>query len=327
MTGDDFTQHYTFHGLGLAVAGNQPRFLELLHSRLRRFSAPHEDRTDLVIEFCCVPRAAEHVVEPPGGGGRPVYDLPVGEVVYSPAEDRFSLNFADRVRGECLPREGRIRLSIVETDAENLLLAAHPLFTLAVIELLKRRGRYSLHAAGLSVGGKALLLAGSSGSGKSTLTVALLRAGFGFLGDDMLFLQPEPDGIRVLAFPDELDLTEEAAGFFPELRPLLELPELPGRPKRAIRPEGIYAVDFVRECRASVVVFPRVAHTENSVLRPLAPDAALLELAPNVLLTEARSSQAHLDALAALVRESTCYRLETGRDFEALPSLFRTLAA
>ena len=43
---------------------------------------------------------------------------------------------------------------------------------------------------------------------------------------------------------------------------------------------------------------------------------ALLELAPNVLLTEPRSSQAHLDALAALVEASACYRLATGRDLD-----------
>ena len=56
-------------------------------------------------------------------------------------------------------------------------------------------------------------------------------------------------------------------------------------------------------------------------------DEALLELAPNVLLTEPRSSQAHLDVLAALVRETACYRLETGRDFHVLPTLLRNLLA
>ena len=55
------------------------------------------------------------------------------------------------------------------------------------------------------------------------------------------------------------------------------------------------------------------------------PAEALLELAPNVLLTEVRSSQAHLDALAELARTCACYRLETGRDFDALPGLLRGL--
>ena len=64
--------------------------------------------------------------------------------------------------------------------------------------------------------------------------------------------------------------------------------------------------------RAGVLVFPRVAGRQESALARSAPDEALLELARNVLLTEPRSSQGHLDALAELVAASDCCRLETG---------------
>jgi len=70
-----------------------------------------------------------------------------------------------------------------------------------------------------------------------------------------------------------------------------------------------------------VLVFPRVAGAPESELTPLSPGEALLELAPNVLLTEARSSQGHLDALAELVERSACYRLATGTDLEAAVEL------
>jgi hypothetical protein len=50
-------------------------------------------------------------------------------------------------------------------------------------------------------------------------------------------------------------------------------------------------------------------------------DEALLELAPNVLLTEATSSRAHLEVLGSLARQCRCYRLEAGRDIETLPHL------
>jgi hypothetical protein len=55
------------------------------------------------------------------------------------------------------------------------------------------------------------------------------------------------------------------------------------------------------------------------------PDEALLELVPNVLLTEAKSCRAHLDALGKLVKSTPCYRLETGRDFDQLSVRFREL--
>ena len=83
------------------------------------------------------------------------------------------------------------------------------MFTLPFIETMKRRGLYNLHAAGLCKGERALLLPGSSGSGKSTLTLALLRAGWGFISDDMVFLKQGDS--RVLAFPDEIDFTEKTA--------------------------------------------------------------------------------------------------------------------
>jgi hypothetical protein len=50
----------------------------------------------------------------------------------------------------------------------------------------------------------------------------------------------------------------------------------------------------------------------------MSADEALLELAPNVLLTQPSASQAHLDALAGLARQTRCVRLHTGRDFDAL---------
>ena len=68
------------------------------------------------------------------------------------------------------------------------------------------------------------------------------------------------------------------------------------------------------ECAPAVLVFPQVAGVPESELTPLSAGEALLELAPNVLLTEPRSSQAHLDALAELVAASECFRLATGTD-------------
>jgi hypothetical protein len=81
----------------------------------------------------------------------------------------------------------------------------------------------------------------------------------------------------------------------------------------------------VWECAPAVLVFPRVAGAPESELSPLSPGEALLELAPNVLLTEARSSQGHLDALAELVERSDCYRLATGKDLEAAVRLLGEL--
>jgi hypothetical protein len=321
---ENLTNHYIFHGLRVAISGD-PLVLEALRSRFRQFPMDVHGPADLTFEFCCVPDEAHHAIEKPLRGTRPIYELPRGEVLYLAAADQLYIDYKDRVRVLCNPEHGYVRLSILQPQPSDLQLVSHILFTIPFIELLKRRKRYSLHAAGLTINEKGLLLAGTSGAGKSTLAIALLRAGFGFLGDDMLFLASCGKGLQVLAFPDEIDVTDETVHLFPELNSLFRQPLPRGWHKRPIWAETLYKVNLVWECKPSVIIFPRVARSEKSILKPMNRDDALLELLPNVLLTQAHSSQAHLDVLAKLVRECECYRLETGHDFDALPLLLRDL--
>jgi hypothetical protein len=311
----------------MAVSSAHPAVLAALHARLRHVPTPGPSPVDVRFAFYGVAERHQHLVAPPPRAARPVYDPPVGEVTYVDHADQLYINYADRVRVLCDPGQGQVWVSFLQAAVANLWLLSHPMFTLPLVELFKRRGRYSLHAAGLCVNGRGLLLPGTSGAGKSTLTIALVRAGFGLLGDDMVFLTPGREGVRMLAFPDEIDVTDETAGWFPELHHLVQQPKTPGWPKRPVWPEDVYATEIVWACRPAALVFPRVAHTDKSVLTPMDRGEALLALAPNVLLTEASSTQAHLDVLAQLVRESPCYHLEAGRDFAALPSLLREVVA
>jgi hypothetical protein len=310
---------YLLHGVrfGVIAAGAGERAAAGVHSRLAGLplgpSGNNGPPYDLTFE---IDASDGHAFGRPAAG-RPVYDPPVGEVVYDDAADQLYIGYGPRLRVLCEPGRGRARASAAGMEEEDLWSLSHPLFTLPLVELLKRRGLYGLHAGGVCRDGRALLLPGTSGSGKSTLTLALARAGFGFLGDDTLFLARRPEGVRILAFPDEFDLTDQTVSFFPELAPLLGEPRLQGWRKRQVRAERAYGVPVVWECAPAALVFPRVAGVRTSELTPLSPAEALIELAPNVLLTEARSSQGHLDALAELVERSDCYRLATGTDLEA----------
>ena len=80
-----------------------------------------------------------------------------------------------------------------------------PALTLA----LRRHGLIHLHAAvAVSPAGLVVLVAGTGGAGKSTLTAALVAAGHGFLGDDVVLLDP---GGALLAFPRPFHLTPVSA--------------------------------------------------------------------------------------------------------------------
>lgn len=301
---------YDFHGLTVGVSVP----IAAVHARFASLP-PSDKNPDLRFEI------GNGFGRP--DGARTVYEPPVGEVVYHDADDLLYLEHGPmRVLAE--PRDGRVRFSVGEVEGEELWILSHPLLSVPMMELLKRRGLFGVHAAGAALDGRALILAGTSGSGKSTLSLALARAGFDFLGDDTLFLARRPEGLRVLAFPDEIDLTEQTAGFFPEI-PEIAARTTPGWRKRQLRAEEAFGARIAWECEPAVLVFPRVSGRPRSELREIDAGEALFELAPNVLLTHPGASQAHLDALAELARASRCYRLETGTDLGEAAALLRGL--
>jgi hypothetical protein len=316
---------YSFHGVAISLCGDDEA-VALVEARLRRFPLAHPDALDLTFEFWCARNGEGHAIERPAGEGRPFYELKGGEASYFHASERLYISYyRDRVRALCDLARGHAWLSYLEPDNLSLYLASHTFVTLPLIELLKRRGMYTLHAAGLSINGRGFVLPGNSGAGKTTLAVALVRAGFDFLSDDLLFLRPGRHSLRMLGFPDQSDVADETVSMFPELGSALTTAGIGAGRKSQIRVEEFYGAKTIWECRPELVIFPRIGQTERSVLAPVGRDEALLELLPNMFLTEAASSQAHLDALTRLAQEARCYRLETGRDFDALADQFRSL--
>ncbi len=294
-----------------------PSVATMVESRLAPLAAAGPVRADITVDIRGPGSGARWPADPEGPGGRPIYDAPGGSVDYYDLSDQLFVDYEGRVRLLCTPGQGRIELGIVGRDPGDAVLAAHPLLTIALLETMKRFGRFSLHAAALCLDDRGILVPGSSGSGKSTLSVTLTRAGFGFLSDDTVFLTESADGIWVAGFPDEIDVTAHTVSMFPELAHLAAEPLRPGRDKFSFRAEEVFGVRPVEGCRPAAIVVPHVTEGMPPRLDPLAPGEALLELMPNLLATDPAATQAHLDMLAELVRGVPCYSLVYGSDLEA----------
>jgi len=276
-------------------------------------------------DFQAVRNPSQHAVNRPQGEGKPFYEMPNGEACYFRETDEVYLRFGDGVRALCQPGPGRAVISTLESDPRSLFVASHLVLTILLIEISRRRGWYSLHAAGFSQDGKAILIPGISGVGKSTLSVALLRAKFDYLSDDMVFLKRRPDHLAVRGFPEDVDVSDQTIRFFPELAFLLRSPKTDGFTKRQLRIKQVYGTKPVLEALPSVIIFPRISRKHESVLAEIDADAAFHEIVPNVLLTEGRTCQQHLGVLAELVKGAHCYWLDTGQDFDRIPVLLRRL--
>jgi len=317
------TRSYSLHSCLTAISA-WPELMEAIHARLELFGVEPAAAHDLEVSFEPDARLAGDAAMP---AGRRVYDFPGGDVSYNDAGDRLTIRVGDRVCAVCEPGAGRARVFVESPDPSDLYLLSHPVLSLLLMELLKRRGLYPLHAAGLALDGQGVLLAGTSGAGKSTLSVALARRGFSFLSDDTVFLQADTQGWRVRAFPDQIDLCADAEDLFPELRGLTDAELPPGWLKRQIRAETVYAAPISWDARPRTLIFPSVSGTPKSVIRPLSPQEALFELAPNVLLTDTAASQQHLNALAGVISQCACYRLDTGRDLDDAVAVVRSAMA
>lgn len=315
------------HGLALDVHTDDDRIASAIESRFRPFLAPIEptapagpvdplDPRPHTVTVLLRRHASSSERDRDGdGAGRVVYDSEIGDVRYHEGTDTLTIR-CDRVDVCADLRAGHVDIRYATGADDELALAAHPLLTLPLLELFKRRGRYSLHAACVADGGRGVLLAGESGAGKTTLTVALVLAGATFLSDDMVFLDAAGETVRVLGLPDELDLTDETVQLFEPLHHLFGRPTWGGRPKHQIRAEDALRVPVALDSDPAVLFFPSVGSGVRTTVEPLPAADALVELVPNVLLTQATSSQCHLDALARLVTDVPAHRLRCGTDLD-----------
>ncbi len=200
------------------------------------------------------------------------------------------------------------------------------LFHIALIELLRRRGLYTIHATALEKNGRGVLIPGNSGRGKTTSFIALLRSGYRYLSDDHPLLRDAGTHIDLLPFPIQINVTEQTVEFFPELRTAPAEVLQPRFPKRAFYAEDVYPTAIGECCSPAIVLFPHVIDAPHSHLELLPKSRALEMLLPQALLVyDSELAKREFQVLVKLVQQVDCYRLHFGRDILELPQLITPL--
>ncbi len=302
----------------IEIGADPPELLRDIASRLRAFP-PTDGKADAFVELTASDNA-DAVIPRPQGPARSLFEAE-HELEYYPESGLLYLADTNIV-AECDLAGGVLRIAVRANDPRAVFLASHLFLTLPLLEILKRHERFAVHAGGVALRGRCVLFPGVSGAGKSTLVLACVRAGWDFLGDDLVLLR-DSDGadLQVHGFPDEIDLTEESLRFFPELMATADATRR--WPKHRISPLDVPHLRLASSVPPAALVFPlRVAGRARLV--PVSADEALVALVPNVIRTERRTTQRHLDVLATLARTVPAYHLEIA-DPLAAPSLLLDL--
>lgn len=238
----------------------------------------------------------------PASGGPP----PTAEL---PHVDRLVL------RGACVDAEADAERGVATARVSASALDA-VWFRASVLDhlalfLVTRFDRTPIHAAAVVRGGTALLVAGASGVGKSSLTYAAMRAGYGVLTEDAVYVQLHPSP-RLWAMPRRIHLPDSAIRHFPELTDA----------ERVLRPDGRtkLAVPISRASRVPVPWTGRVAlcllatrDTESDVWRTVSAEDAAAELR-DTLQGGFHRFEDRLDECARAVTGAGCWRLSRGED-------------
>ena len=199
-------------------------------------------------------------------------------------------------------------------------------FHYAMIELLKGRNIFPLHAAALESQGKGVLLHGPNGCGKTTAMLSLLRSGYRYLGDDLPLLRDDDPTQRLLATSLNIDVTDHTIEMIPELRTagvgLLQQ----GAYRKSFHAEDVYPGSRGRSCEPAMLLFSQVTNISHSCLEPLGKSLALEALVQREAYSrDAQTAAQEFQVLAKLVQRAACYRLHFGRDVLDLPRLITPL--
>ena len=197
--------------------------------------------------------------------------------------------------------------------------AVHQLMWRAMLGMVEQTKDFLLIHAGavVSPGGKGVLLPGDAGSGKTTLVTGLVRAGFGFLSDEVGVIQP--GNAQMHPFPRALNLKDGSLALFPDLRPQDDGAPVRGR-RGFVMAEKVRPDSEVGPSEVGFVIAPRYRKDATTEVTELSPAEVAKELWANAMNQPAHGTRA-LQILADVAKRAKGYRLVSGNLEEALQAV------
>jgi len=199
-------------------------------------------------------------------------------------------------------------------------------FTRLMSIWLNDRGVQLVHSGLVAWQGRGVLFVGMSGAGKSTSSIACLRGGFDYLGDDFVGLEEAPDGTHTgHGIYASCLLTPAHLARFPDLAAHALAPHHAHEDKSLVYLSRLFPDRMERRVAIAVVALPRVVDSDETTFRPASKVEALLALAPTSVMFLPGATPRALDKLGRLVERVPCYWLELGRDVDRIPDTVRAM--
>lgn len=188
-----------------------------------------------------------------------------------------------------------VELWLDEDSPAAVLELVSLLLPAVLLELAWSRDVVGIHAAGLAIGGRGVLLPGPSGCGKSTIFTRAGKSDLDLLSDDLVWIDAREGRWRLRPFP-------RGEPFAPAPPPTVD------------------------EAPLAVVVFPEIVDRDRSEVVRLGRGECLHRLLSEVSLLAPSDTADRFRRLAALADGIPGFVLLAGRDRDSVPVLLRRLA-
>lgn len=204
----------------------------------------------------------------------------------------------------------------------------HVMLFIALAIALRRHHFFHLHAgAVVQPGGQEALVVGEANAGKTTVTLALLTSGWGFLGDDAVWLKQDQDRISALGASRPFHVTPQTLALFPRFNHEQGKPSSAKR--RDLDPATIYKEQQRHSMKApSVLLFPRIVHGSETRIRPMGESEAfrlLIRSAALFLVDAMPGRREHFSVIEKLHRQTSHIAIDLGEDLLLDPALLHRL--
>lgn len=307
---------FDLHGLVLNVDSDDALVRERMEETFASRPAPQNTERDA--DICFQLDLCRDV--PPTPPGTPAYA----------ERDLIHYYISPPVVTAHFPRYGQLRIHLERATIDGEIVPAaittygvlEDLVAIGLSPLLRRRGKFLIHAFAAAKDGRAALLAGSIGAGKTTTGIALVRAGWRLLSNDSPLIDAETT--KILSYPGLLSAYPATLRRFPELRALGA--NTPERRKVTFAAESVYKNVWSESAVPGVILLPRVEPiTEHRVERLSAPEALRLLLPHAIERWDTEMIPQHLALLNRVVAQTPAYQLFLAPNTDTLPELIGRL--
>lgn len=318
-------KNYRIHQINLRLQSNSPDILNVIHQILYKFELKANQPQQPRINFGL--RVVESKAIPPP-------DFPAGLKLVSFDDTQKYYAGENGILYTVSPDKFLIRCDLKTQNAFGIInseyadlswLLFHQVFYPILAEIFKQLHLFNIHTAAVTHNDTGIMFPAQAHSGKSTLTVAMVRAGFGFLSDDICFVKKSPSGLSLLGFPEPINVWDKTIQFFPELAFLNDQKQC-AHFKKSFCIEDVFPHSTKTQAIPRFIILPRISSSKRSQLRPISKTETMVELIPQSLMVANKNIvKHHLEILAQLVEECNCFRLTAGQDILNIPELIRDI--